>query len=811
MDKMSQIKKDSSSIKLDIEKKLYWIKSCNYKSDENFQKEFGFKFDTNVDNNSMVVKFDKKVYIIEQKSRLITFIIDEVKELRFIYSCEYLKDVINEYEIKYFSTQKKYLDNSLESEISNNEIYDIFNQEDISTIYKIKSSCEKMMSYFENRYTIQKDKISDLSLNSKYYYPENSDDKLDSTIFNDYDNILNKYMWDDSINIIYLMGPKGASKSLFLMNFCRHKILSNNPSLYINYNILKNLEPKQRKYIFKKEMLYLFSEENAFKDFYNQKYHRLIKNKESPFIHSLTEFIKILVNIYKNYFKKKITLVIDNFNEDNENLNNEIEQLINLINSNSSKIILIISGNSYFLKQKFLLFLTNGNLANIIEYQKLFIYDAKLKNDNEIKSLAAFNYRKNINDEELENTLIKEEMQYCKKFNIYGMHFSVINNGKKLKIDDLLKYFYVLPFEYLTFSISENNFVTFEYFNPIFLNAVKKFIKSEIKEKSLKFLLSCDNKDFLINGIYEEKLLCTLISYNKLNLKNMDTSEDNLLEVDKISEIKDKKFKKINHKIDKALPIIITQKIFLGEHYDLLILIPNTKNDKNEIKYNYTAYMIQIGTNKPKNNIDIIQKDFNDNKKKYISGIKAFIDNNIDIKDIELLFIFDRETQENLYLTKDKLNISGSKYCIQNKIKFYCFSLVTYELYITFDNQIYYNIINFGNFSESIKKNWMHYSLEKLRFLSEKEIRFINSKISGDIVIYSSLVSFKKNVTFSDVKQDMENNKVYILDNQMHKYIIINCEIYKYIIDKHVKINEKEVDKKEKFNLFIITLSELIF
>ena len=105
----------------------------------------------------------------------------------------------------------------------------------------------------------------------------------------------------------------------------------------------------------------------------------------------------------------------------------------------------------------------------------------------------------------------------------------------------------------------------------------------------------------------------------------------------------------------------------------------------------------------------------------------------------------------------------------------------------------------------------MHYSLEKLRFLSEKEIRFINSKISGDIVIYSSLVSFKKNVTFSDVKQDMENNKVYILDNQMHKYIIINCEIYKYIIDKHVKINEKEVDKKEKFNLFIITLSELIF
>ena len=99
------------------------------------------------------------------------------------------------------------------------------------------------------------------------------------------------------------------------------------------------------------------------------------------------------------------------------------------------------------------------------------------------------------------------------------MNYSLINMDKKLNLNSNSKdflnfsdYIKALPFEYLIFSINEDKSFTFNYFNPIFLNAVKLTLKPELKEKSLNYLLSEDNKDVLVNAIYEEKLLSTLIS-----------------------------------------------------------------------------------------------------------------------------------------------------------------------------------------------------------------------------------------------------------------------------------------------------------
>ena len=140
---MDKIKELSSSIKVEIEKNLYCIKSCNYKCDEEFIKVFGFKFvirhSQDIDSD-ICVELNNCEYIIEIKSRLITFIVDKVEHVRFIYSCEYLKNVINEYEIQYLSTKNEELENSLESEISNLEIYDLYNNEDIKKIYKVESN-----------------------------------------------------------------------------------------------------------------------------------------------------------------------------------------------------------------------------------------------------------------------------------------------------------------------------------------------------------------------------------------------------------------------------------------------------------------------------------------------------------------------------------------------------------------------------------------------------------------------------------------------------------------------------------------------
>ena len=204
----------------------------------------------------------------------------------------------------------------------------------------------------------------------------------------------------------------------------------------------------------------------------------------------------------------------------------------------------------------------------------------------------------------------------------------------------------------------------------------------------------------IINGIYEEKLLCTLISYNKLSLNNMNTPEDNLLEVSKICDFKEKQFSKTNNKINIKFPIIITQEIFLSELYDLLILTVNNKEPNT-----YFAYMTQIGTNKTKYQIETIKKDFDENKGKYIKGIKKFIDNDINIEKIELLFIFDLDTQKTLDLKDAKIYESGSKFCANNKIHFYCFSIEDYKLYKIVNGKKYFSVISFGDFDINTVKN----------------------------------------------------------------------------------------------------------
>ena len=219
---MDKIKEFSSSIEVEIEKNLYCIKSCNYKCDEEFIKVFGFKFIIRPyqDKESDIsVELNNYKYIIENKSRLIIFIINKVEHVRFIYSCEYLKDVINEYEIQYLSTKNEELDNSLKSEISDLEIYNLYNNEDIKKIYKVESDYNLLINLFDKRQIINSNKISKLSLNAGDYYPDHGNDELDLKIFNYYSEKLKKYFWNNSVNIIYLVGPKGVSKSLFLMYF----------------------------------------------------------------------------------------------------------------------------------------------------------------------------------------------------------------------------------------------------------------------------------------------------------------------------------------------------------------------------------------------------------------------------------------------------------------------------------------------------------------------------------------------------------------------------------------------------------------
>ena len=621
MKKIEEIIKLGSSIDDKIERNLYYIKSNNFIFDANFKKNFNFEFICNDKKdklkNDKIITMDNEVYVVENQCRIINFIIDGISCNRFIYSCSYLKKIFYDLDIKFYSTQKNQLNNSLESDISDKEIRDIFYDDKIKTIFKKKSDDikkeENLNNLFKNRYNLNRDIISSLSLNAGSYYPENSKDEFDLNIFDSYIFNFKNLIWDDNVNIIYMIGPKGTSKSIFLMNFCLVHNLEKNPTLYINYKYVKNLDKNKKKCIFKKEIVYLFFNSEQFKDFYIKRYHHIIVDEKNSFIKNIKLFLKLLINIFENYFQKKITIILDNFDDSDENIFSEIDEIINLVNTNPAKLRLIISGHSDYIKKKFELFLINKSFSSIIEKQALFIHDLQLKDNKEIKSLPLFNYKKIPNENDLENILLIEEKEYCKKYNLYGMHYSILNEGKNLELEQLRKYLIILPWDYLSFNINEDKSITFKFFNPIFLNAIKNSIKSEIKEKSLEFLLSNDNKDYLINGIYEEKLLTTLISYNKLNLNNMSAPENNILEVNKIIEFKDSIITKTDKKVDVKSPIIITQTIFLGELYDLLVLIPNPEEESS-----YTLYMIQIGVNKRKEQIEEIEGDFKENKQNYI-------------------------------------------------------------------------------------------------------------------------------------------------------------------------------------------------
>ena len=544
MKKQKETKNDYDILENEIERNLYCIKKNKFIMNQEFEEKYKFCFKLlNEKQNIVILKGN--YYKIEKNSRIIEFIIDEKSQSRFIYSYSYLQDVFQNLKIEYYSTTNDILnDDSIDSEICLDEIIKIFNDEDIVKIYKIKLSKEKIIDLFNRRYPTDEKKISDLFINTGFYYNNNSEDDLDLNILEIYYKDMENFIIKPDYNILYLIGPKGTSKSLFLSYFfINYNMTMKLPILYINYIKMKNLDSKKRKNIFKKEMIYLFFNKNILRDFYQEKYHRIIIS-DNNIIFCLKKFLENLIKIYENVFitKSPIIFIIDNFDENEKLICDEMENIINLVKSNSSKIKLIISGHSDFINNKLMLFTENDHFLKNKDGNVLLNYNIKIDTENEIKTLPAFYYRKdlkNLNDTEIENILLDEEIKYCEKFNILGMFYSILNNGKQID----LKFFNLLPIEYLYLEM-EDNCTKLHFFNPIFLKAVKKKFFIKFKEASLLFLLKECNKYQIIKGIFEEKLLTLAISYNKIYLNNLNFCENNILEIYQITDFYDIKIKK---------------------------------------------------------------------------------------------------------------------------------------------------------------------------------------------------------------------------------------------------------------------------
>ena len=455
--------------------------------------------------SSAIIEFKGKDYIFRPQSRKITFIDGEKSIVKFVCNHIHLKEILDKLQFNSFNTtnneEKESISiDSLGSENSETEILNTFKKKKKKKIYKDKPELEKLIDKFKQRYRQKIIYISDLSLNSSFYFPNNKEDEINFKILQIFKNELHRFFAKDC-SVLYVAGPKGTSKSLFLMNYCYElNYHYKTPLLYINYRKLKDLSKDKMKNIFKKEFIYLFFEENSLKSFYKEKSYEKIKSE--ILIQFIYDFVKHLLDIYNNYFNKQIVIVIDNFDEDDDNEIMILQNLINLIKreENRPKIKLILSGRCKFMNKKLFLYLKNElNMKKSNNREMLLYYNIQLvesdesiasnkSNDviNDMNSLPLYYFNSDISNDinALKKIRITEEKEFCEKFNAYGMYYSTFYEGREIKISDLENNYEILPIDFLIFTIYDNNTISFKFHNEIFKSAVKKSIEHSIQENN---------------------------------------------------------------------------------------------------------------------------------------------------------------------------------------------------------------------------------------------------------------------------------------------------------------------------------------
>ena len=789
------IKKDNEN----IDDVLYLIKQNKFNV-EILKKEHAIDINviTYYNENCALIEYEKNKYLIEEEARRITFRDDNQSTTKFIYNFDNLKDVIDKLKFKAIKIPNNEEDScdSIDSEINEYWILVLFQKRDVVEIVKDKTELEKLIDKFNNRYSRNKIYISNLSLNSSYYFPDNKKDIINFEVLLMFIKDIKQFFVKDC-NILYVVGPKGTSKSLFLMNYCYERNEANSePILYINYRAIKACQKKnEKKNIFKKELIYLFFSEDELEKFYKRKtYEDITSEKLLKFIYN---FIKDLLDNFENHFKKRILVVLDNFDDDNEEEITILNNLINLIKeeNNRKKIKLIISGRCSFMYKKQYYYLKDElNIRTPNNREMLMYYNIELNksiiNDDNINNMIPPLFYFNTRNQNNLNDIIEEEREFCNKYNTFGMNYAILNEEKEIEISELEKYYQILPIDYIVFTKINNNKVSFKFHNKIFKNIIKKKIEFSIQADNFIYILKNFYKNRIAFGIFEEKLLILLLSYNKLDLENLQIREENRLEVFEIYQFKQSIYEQTNKPFIKNEPIIINQEYYLGKNYDLVILIPIPSINS------YKAIFIQIGSNKSIDQINTIIKDLKKNKIKYINGIKKFI--GVDITDVELVFIFDKDTQINLF---KKNKISGAEYCIKKNIIFYLFSIENFRLYST-DNMIEFSLKkNFETFKPKAKhKRNYNESKGDFSFLSANEIKLINNFIHDNIL--SNYIIIQGGCNIGNLNQ-YEKDSIYIYYNtnkriyiiKQHCYVINNGELIK-ILKKTININENFQSKK---------------
>ena len=745
-----------------------------------------------ISNIEDIINFSGNNYCFNQNKRIITFI-DNNSERIFVYNKSYFENILKEKKYKLFEVSglnktTDTNDDSLISEISGKEISDIYNNYNVTEIKKIETNSKMLLEKFNSKSDFPEN-ISDLSLNIKNYntkFLENKIEFVDDLVKFKNDELLYNFIDDEFSKVLYFFGQKGCGKSIHLLFstlYIHNQQELKYPRLYIDYKSMKE-NTILRKLIFKKEMFYMAQNVDELKELFDLKCHKNI-TKINNFLMFFKEFLR---NILKsNKFQKNLIVVIDNYDEIEEFKENDnyLEEIIEFCKNKANMIKLIIAGNGAFIQKKQKLFLNYKLFKEIDINQEICLecQSYEIKNNKNIESLKNkipyyiyshpeyyFRFRAQLsiinNINSFTDLITSEEEETCHNINFFGKYYSLKFENIELSYEIFNKFYDILPNFYLIFTRAEKG-ISFKIANEIFKIALKKSVEYEVEVNSIENLLKLNNKESTQIGIYEEKLLTLFLKYNKLFLNNLFFVKDNQLEVEEIYEFINSKYDRYNKAIHKDKPIIITQTNYKGKNYDLLILIPieNTNN--------YDGVFIQIGLNKKKDEIIKLVKDISGNSFNYIKGIRKYLD--INILNIYLNFIFDKETQENYIETGLNLNLCGSNYCLLNEIKFFLFSLEDYKLYKLNEDKKFEMVISY------------EYKIKDNHILGEKRIRsstwkfdilesILSEEESKKLKEIEPKLKYWKKIMIAEVngnkpKKKLIKNHIYLLINNLGKKI----------------------------------------
>lgn len=786
-------------------------------------------------NEKFIYKLNTGKKITFHKNSKIVFFSNKkeniIKKPYFIHDQESLDEALEKTKIKNGEFKgdedKQEKEKKSESDKSNSSKSSI-NSLDIKEILKTSYSCiqesgpikiNKIFTETNFKTRFNCDKISDLDFNFK-----NLDEDY---IHNDIEYNETQDKWYGDLEKMYsnkekshcfIFGPKGVGKTTLLLKYLNYEEI---PRLYFPLKRMSrpNYYNKKWKKISLYETIYTFTDEKEMKKFSGE---NLKDISDTPnLMEFIFSYIKQIFNFYSEIkLKKKIFVVIDDYNQELYDKDNIIEQIIDYVNSKKHKLFLCILGKGQYINRKLYQYLTNDNKDFLGTYWDTLI-ENELTKKNQILRLPKYYYKykdlmektnlENIVEESINIEFKEIKLKYFFELSKY------INTS--INIAEIKNEFLNIPFQYLTIEtktkINDEKLIKFNFnldiYQKVFENSIKGLLK--IENLKTKMDLYKDEKRG-IDGVEFEDLIVEQLWNNTFDY--IQFPENNKLKVKEIFELKDNT-NDTRSNITLSEPIIIRQILFKGRYYDLLLII-----NQNGEKY---AIFIQIGLNKTGTDINCYFQNLTRYNDKYIEGIKKLINYEGSELKLGFLLIFDFEHQKDL--RKNKTKNEGFVFCIKNNIDFLIYKdfklfkniddinpiksiEVTDETLIIYEEgeakeeekKINLKIIK-DKFQEICNSISLNEESNPIFSLTEKEKALILNFINNEYKVEFSELNFAFNICenfkgFSNFGIIDTNNfsQINIFINEKSKYFYYNGLLYKVDKEKIIATNNTKTKPK---------------